>query len=137
MELPSAVGEEREGVIGGWRVRMRIEEPGSPCPFPEEDSGQFRWTERFSMAAIGGRLTLRTRQTGDRFQPLGMTGDKKLQDFFTDAKVPRSLRDRVPLLVSRGRIAWVVGYRIAEWAKDDSAAGPGQRVLWVKVSTGG
>ena len=137
LELPAAAAEERENVIGGWRVRLRVGEPRSPCPFPEEDSGQFRWTERFSLAAIGGRLTLRTRQAGDRFQPLGMTGHKKLQDFFTDAKVPRSLRDRVPLLVSRGRIAWVVGYRIAEWAKDDPAVEPGQRVLWVQVSTGG
>ena len=137
LELPAAAGEEREGVIDGWRVRMRVEEPGSPCPFPEEDSGQLRWTERFSLTAIGGRLTLRTRRAGDRFEPLGMMGDKKLQDFFTDAKVPRSLRDRVPLLVSGGRIAWVVGYRIAEWAKDDAAAAPGQGVLWVQMSAGG
>ena len=136
LELPAAVGEEWEDVIGDWRVRLRVEGPGAPCPFPEEDSGQLRWTERFSLTAIGGRLTLRTRRAGDRFQPLGMTGDKKLQDFFTDAKVLRALRDRVPLLVSGGRIAWVVGYRIAEWAKDDSSAAPGQRVLWVQMSAG-
>ena len=118
-------------------MRLRVEEPGLPCPFPEEDSGQFRWTERFSLTAIGGRLTLRTRQAGDRFQPLGMTGEKKLQDFFTDAKVPRALRDRVPLLVSGEKIAWVAVSRIAEWAKDDSTAAPEQMVLWVQVSAGG
>ena len=137
LELPAVAGEEREHTVGGWRVRMQVEEPGPPCPFPKEDSGQFRWTERFSLTAIGGRLTLRTRREGDRFQPLGMTGEKKLQDFFTDAKIPRALRDRVPLLVSGGRIAWVVGYRIAEWAKDDSTATPGQRVLWVQMSADG
>ena len=149
LELPAAAGEEWEDVIGGWRVRLRVEEPGAPCPFPEalsggvggmdegNGAGLFRGTERFSLPSLQGPLTLRTRRAGDRFQPLGMTGGKKLQDFFTDARVPRSLRDRVPLLVSGGRIAWVVGYRVAEWAKDDSAAVPGQRLLWVQVSAGG
>ena len=46
-----------------------------------------------------------------------MSGTKKLQDFFVDAKVPRAWRDRVPLVVSSRGIAWVVGWRIAEWAR--------------------
>ncbi|MCI0794734.1 MAG: tRNA lysidine(34) synthetase TilS, partial [Chloroflexi bacterium] len=57
----------------------------------------------------------------------GMAREKKLQDFFTDAKVPRVWRDRVPLLVSDRGIAWVVGCRIADWAKvepGDSASSP-------------
>jgi tRNA(Ile)-lysidine synthase len=39
---------------------------------------------------------------------------KKLQDFMVDAKIPRSWRDRVPLLCSPEGILWVVGWRIAE-----------------------
>jgi tRNA(Ile)-lysidine synthase len=62
-------------------------------------------------------FTLRAWCEGDRFQPLGMSGEKKLQDFFVDEKVPQPQRSRVPLLVCGERIAWVVGYRIAEWAK--------------------
>ena len=62
----------------------------------------------------GSRLWLRTRRPGDRFQPLGMEGQKKLQDFFVDEKVPRSERGRVPLVISRRGIAWVVGYRVDE-----------------------
>jgi tRNA(Ile)-lysidine synthase len=49
-----------------------------------------------------------------------MHREKKLQDFFTDSKVPRDWRDRIPLLVSGQGIAWVVGHRIAEWAKVDA-----------------
>ena len=64
-----------------------------------------------------GDLLVRSRRAGDRFHPLGMKTDKKLQDFFVDHKVPREWRDRVPLLVAGGRIAWVVGYRVAEWAR--------------------
>jgi tRNA(Ile)-lysidine synthase len=43
-----------------------------------------------------------------------MSGEKKLQDFFVDAKVPRQERGRIPLLLTGDRIAWVVGHRIAE-----------------------
>ena len=57
-------------------------------------------------------LVLRAWQPGDRFQPAGMGGhQKKLQDFFTNLKVPRSMRGRIPLLVAPEGILWVVGYR--------------------------
>jgi hypothetical protein len=55
-----------------------------------------------------------------------LDGEKKLQDFFTDAKTPRSWRSRVPLLVAEGGIAWVVGYRIADWAKAPDAPATGE-----------
>ena len=71
--------------------------------------------EVFDADAIGEDLTVRTWREGDRFQPLGMKGAKKLQDLFVDAKVPRRQRGRVPLLcASDGRIAWVVGYRMSD-----------------------
>jgi tRNA(Ile)-lysidine synthase len=46
-----------------------------------------------------------------------MAQDKKLQDFFTDAHVPREERDAVPLFVSPRGIVWVGGLRIADWAR--------------------
>ncbi|MBI4305259.1 MAG: tRNA lysidine(34) synthetase TilS [Chloroflexi bacterium] len=67
--------------------------------------------------AVGKRLRLRPRARGDRFQPLGAPVPKKLQDFFVDTKVPREWRDRVPIIEAGGGIAWIAGYRIAEWAK--------------------
>jgi tRNA(Ile)-lysidine synthase len=59
-------------------------------------------------------LRVRTWKPGDRFVPLGMRGEKKLQDFFVDERVPRAQRDRVPLVVSGDAIVWVVGMRINE-----------------------
>jgi tRNA(Ile)-lysidine synthase len=67
-----------------------------------------------SLRLLDEPLRLRGWRPGDRFRPLGGSGGKKLQDFFVDAKVPRWERGRVPLLLSGERIAWVVGYRIAE-----------------------
>ena len=59
-------------------------------------------------------LTIRNRQQGDRFQPHGMRGTKKIKDFLIDAKVPRYERDRIPLLVCGGEILWIVGYTTSE-----------------------
>jgi tRNA(Ile)-lysidine synthase len=88
-----------ETVIGELGVRFVVGEGG----------------ERLDAEALGEHLFVRTWENGDRFQPLGMSETKKLQDFFVDEKVPRRQRGRVPLLCSGdGRIAWVVGHRIAE-----------------------
>lgn len=67
--------------------------------------------------AVEWKLTVRSRRSGDRFVPLGMNQEKKLQDFLVDAKVPRSQRDFVPLVCAPWGIAWVVGYRLDERAK--------------------
>jgi tRNA(Ile)-lysidine synthase len=57
-------------------------------------------------------LIVRSWSPGDRFQPCGMHGhSKKVQDFFTDLKIPRSVRPRIPLVVAPEGIVWVVGYR--------------------------
>lgn len=105
--LPQSPAETAATDAGGWRVTIRTAPAG--CPLPA-------CAARLRRNALGDATVLRTRRPGDRFQPTGMAGTKKLQDFFIDAKIPRERRDSIPLLVARGGIAWVVGYRIAEWA---------------------
>ncbi len=73
--------------------------------------------EIFDFANITQPLKLRNRRCGDRFQPLGMQGTKKLKDFFIDMKIPLKQRDSIPLLVSSEEILWVVGYRMSEKCK--------------------
>ena len=60
---------------------------------------------------------MRPRQRGDRFQPLGMQGMKKVAQLMLDAKIPGDWRSRVPILADEAGILWVVGCRIAERAK--------------------
>jgi tRNA(Ile)-lysidine synthase len=57
-------------------------------------------------------IVFRRRQPGDRFQPFGMTGEKKLKAFFIDEKIPRAERDRIVLLCDQERILWVCGHRV-------------------------
>ncbi len=63
---------------------------------------------------LSGKLELRTRREGDRFEPLGMNGQvMKLSDFFINAKLPQRARDRWPLLCMGDTIVWIPGYRPA------------------------
>ena len=73
--------------------------------------------------SIGGSLQVRTWTPGDRYTPLGSPGSRKLQDLFTDRKVPASRRRRLPIVLSReSRIAWCPGLPPAEECRvtDDS-----------------
>ena len=63
-------------------------------------------------------LSVRSRRAGDRFQPLGLeTGRKTLGEFFTDLKIPRTMREYWPLVLSGDQIIWVAGLQIAEQVK--------------------
>ncbi len=76
-------------------------------------SSKDRFREIFDYGKIRGELHLRSRRPGDKFKPLGMSGMKKLKDFFIDEKIPRDLRDRIPILTDADNsILWVVGYRM-------------------------
>jgi tRNA(Ile)-lysidine synthase len=78
-----------------------------------------------------GPLSVRNRRPGDRFRPLGLEGQKKLQDFFVDRKVARHVRDGVPLVVDESdRIVWVAGHGIDEAFRVTDAS---QAVLILKL----
>jgi len=93
-----------------WWVVARVQD--RPCP---------DWTDPWHADLDGERagetLIVRRRRPGDRFIPLGMTGLKKLQDFLVDAKVPRDLRDLVPVVDNGQQIVWVAGQRLDERVK--------------------
>ncbi len=65
-------------------------------------------------ADLATELAVRFRRPGDRFRPLGLAGRKTLQDFFVDRKVPRSERDRTPIVVNgEDRVVWVAGHAVS------------------------
>jgi len=96
-------------------VKSRLKAPGN---FP---SGKSALIARKS---VPGSLWVRKRRSGDRFMPLGMDRDKKLKDFLLDRKVPRSIRDQVPIVMnSVGEILWVGGVEISRKAALAGVAG--------------
>lgn len=69
------------------------------------------------------KLLLRTRRAGDRFRPKGMNGQsRKLKDWMIDRKVPRELRERMPLLCADGDIVAIccrAAWRLADLSNID------------------
>ena len=63
---------------------------------------------------LTGKLSLRNRRSGDRFNPFGMKGSKKIKDYFVDKKVSSDDRSKVLFLMNDDEIAYVVGYDIAD-----------------------
>ncbi len=130
--LPSERGRDTVVAVQGWRVTIGFSPPDNSITVSRglaEWDGQ-AWSSPLAADPLGRQLTVRTRRPGDRFQPMGMDHDKKLQDFFTDQHVPRAWRDRVPLLVAPRGIAAVAGYRVAEWARADEN-GPVEDRIWI------
>lgn len=57
-------------------------------------------------------LILRHWQEGEYFQPLGMTGLKKLSDFFIDEKYSIPDKENAWILASSNQLVWIVGKRL-------------------------
>ena len=74
-------------------------------------------------------LILRKWQPGDRFYPLGLGGSQKVKSFLTNQKVPSSQRKDVQILLSEGKVVWVVGIRIDDAFKVSNQT---KRILNIK-----
>lgn len=68
----------------------------------------------FDSELIKGNLYIRNRKNGDKFNPFGMKGTKKVKDYFIDEKIPKDLRDEIPLLMDDENIIWIIGFATSE-----------------------
>ncbi len=85
--------------------------------------------EVFDADKVGAKIGLRHWQPGDRFQPIGMSAAMKLQDWFTNQKVPRARRRQLVVATTAGgEIFWVEDQRIGERFK--LTAETQRRLLW-------
>ena len=68
------------------------------------------------------KIKVRSWQHGDRIAPLGLNGTKKIQDIFVDNKVPKALRNHIPLFECSNTLIWLPGYCIAHgWEVKDNS----------------
>jgi tRNA(Ile)-lysidine synthase len=108
-ELQLKVPGTVEAPHGAWSVSAE-----GPMPTPasvNHGSG----TVVVDARELGAHLIVRQRRPGDRLQPLGAPGRKKVQDVLVDRKVPKDDRDRVPIVTTeQGKFVWVAGEVLAE-----------------------
>ncbi|MBI3874822.1 MAG: tRNA lysidine(34) synthetase TilS [Verrucomicrobia bacterium] len=108
IELNAARGTHAfDGVTIKWDFREQTATFTRPAPR--------RGREMFDIKKVGPTVRMRHWRAGDRFQPIGLPRAAKLQDLFTNAKIP--VARRRDLLVAEtldGEIFWVEGLRIGE-----------------------
>ncbi|MCC6144470.1 MAG: tRNA lysidine(34) synthetase TilS [Candidatus Hydrogenedentes bacterium] len=112
---------------GAAAAAVMLETPGS-CAYlgkrfcaallserPQEDLRQYctPWRQVFDADRVAFPLSLRTWEAGDRFQPLGMAGTRKLQDYFVDRGIDGPDRAITPLLCDEVGILWVTGHAMS------------------------
>ena len=84
---------------------------------PRKDVGESKAVggfEFFDADKTGEEIVLRHWRAGDRFRPIGLASGAKLQDLFTNAKVPRERRHQLVVAKAGAGIFWVEGLRISE-----------------------
>ncbi len=84
--------------------------PGRPKAVRKADRS-FEW---FDLDKLSFPLVVRSRRPGDRFQPLGQPKPLKLKGFLINKRIPLEDRDRLPLVVSKNKIAWAAGAALGE-----------------------
>ncbi len=86
------------------------------------DGGFFQATGEeayFDMGRLVPPLFLRHPTPGDRMQPFGMKGTKKLSDIFIDKKIPMSSRPTSLVITDARDILWLVGVTTSEKCRVD------------------
>lgn len=80
-----------DGVAGAWRIGVG--------PIGDAVGG-------VSAVVLPSGAVVRGRRPGDRIQPLGLRGHKKLQDYYVDRKIARRHRDAAPVVACGGDVLW-------------------------------
>lgn len=99
LDLPELAAHLRlhQGPVAPWMFRAWPDRAGLSLPL-----------------VPGDEVEIRSRRPGDRIQPLGCLGSRRLKDLLIDRGVPRRRRESLPLLCAGGSIAWVPGVAVAE-----------------------
>lgn len=104
-----SLGTRGQAGYGAVQFSWRLVKP------PRNPLRPLAGVEYFDARKVGDGVRLRHWRPGDRFHPIGMPAPVKVQDLFTNLKVPRPERHRrVVAEDAEGRLFWVEGLRMSE-----------------------
>jgi len=96
-----------------------------------ENPENFSGCEALLDSALTGKdLLVRVWNDGDKMQPFGFDGTKKVSDILTEMKVPLYLKENYPVVTFDEEIAWIPGYRIAEKFKVTDQTKTALHIKW-------
>lgn len=118
--FPLAAPGETESETFGWVFRVAPAEAVHPVP------AEGPLVARIPRGAVRGSLRVRGAEPGDRIDPLGLGGTKKLSDVFGEMRLTALARARLPVVVDDDGILWVPGGPLSERAR----IGEGTTACW-------
>ena len=95
-----------------YEIELQIISKKNNIEFSNNDLIKF-----FDYDKIEEGIIIRNRKDGDKMVPIGMKGTKKLKDIFINSKIPKEIRDIIPIVCFDEKIAWVVGVKVSEQFK--------------------
>ncbi|MAX04397.1 MAG: tRNA lysidine(34) synthetase TilS [Dehalococcoidia bacterium] len=116
--------------IPGWRINSSFEQT-LVSDFANKDQTIVNVDKRLASNPVW----VRGWQNGDRMQPLGMLGTKKVQDIFVDHKVPKIRRKSLPVICSDRGIIWIAGCGISDWAKVTNMGDSALKLAAIEISS--
>lgn len=137
------IAERFEYAITGPDQTLRLPEAGielecslvadadvSEPAFSRRKNGE-RSEAYFDFDLLRFPLIVRSRKPGDRMEPFGLKGTKKVKDMFIDEKVTPAARQRIPLVLDAAeRILWIPEMRRSAHAP---VSGQTARILVLKA----
>ena len=89
------------------------------------------YIERFDIEKLVFPLTIRNRQKGDKFHPMGMPAEKKLGKFISAAQIDKNLRKKLAVITDHKKIIWLAPIRPSELTKITDET---RKILQLKIS---
>lgn len=87
-----------------------------------EHNSKIIYTIAFNCDKINRELLLRSRKSGDKIYFNGINGSKSLKKLFIDLKIPKSQRNKIPVLAMDNEVLWIKDYKTSDFYKADEAS---------------
>ena len=107
VEIPGRVNIKEIGMVIGFDI---IDDK-SRLDFKSDD------TVFMDYETVSFPVVIRNIRPGDKIQPLGIKGRKKVSSIFIDEKVPMIQRKKIPLLVDQKSVLWISGMKLSNRVK--------------------
>jgi tRNA(Ile)-lysidine synthase len=97
-----------------WKITL-VRQEGRPLKNVFQETDGYRASLDFDLMTLP--LTVRTRKSGDTFDPIGLHHTIKLSEFMSTQHIPKQYRRTWPMICDGRGIVWVPGYRVGERVK--------------------
>ena len=102
--------------FGGYLISTKILD-ADQCDIAEFIKNKDAFIEWFDLDKISGQVVVRRRKDGDKFQPIGLGGEKKVGKFITAKKIAGDLRENLAIIADSEKILWLCPVRASEKTK--------------------